>query len=591
MTTAAEKFDLVPPWCTVMKGDIEWCVESHDKTHLHGETSGWWREPEIRGGYIRTEPEARRIARLTRPLDSWEPGADCPLPDGVTVQCLGDRMWFVFVNGVKASSNFDTRRAAIVWAWKEAPAPADAKPRPITEADVKVGAVFQDDDGTGDTFTIAGVDPRLSVSLNGARAFFWHTGKSGFVESRNGCNARIITDGPGATDGQSDDRGTLDWAAFDELCKTVDDVDTRAVDGAEALGTRATRIEECVAANEMAINALDDRIGAVETKVEDMADVLARICPEADSQTDGKGRTLVQINREIDAQIERINFIDRLAKDANTAATDACDTVNALKARVEADATANRNVDLGVEHRLKLLENAVKRLSAAQVAKPATLNTRSDDASTNEVMTEAAAVDDGWREMLVPRCLKGDTSRIWWRTPDNKYGMVSCSNPHLGWGKLDNGPSLLVIPELVTDASLKARAELPPPPNLAEWYKPKAAAFRDTAAVNADTLKDYDAACAAVPSTYRVGDDLAAWVRHLAAAHERAVVEQERYRQTLATCDEHMGTLRKQLADANTAAVAAEGRAATAVTRASKAEEELADLRGKVENLRAAFAG
>lgn len=488
MTTAAEKFDLVPPWCRL--GNT--CIEAMPLQHpgVWAKADGTWGDssvPDI------DSKDVRRIARLTRPLDSWEPAPDCPLPvEGWSVRehppWTG---WYLYDGnemdvGTGDNSQFPTRRDAIVWAWTEAPAPAEAKPRPITEADVKVGQRWKS--------------------------------KRGYVR-------RITKDGYY--------NETIDIHGPQSLTKTVADINregwTLITDD-----TGAKEGPDCEA-----INALDDRIGAVETKVEDMADVLARICPEADSQTDGKGLTLV----EIDEQLTQICASLSLAHE-----------------------------------RLDNLSAKVDRLVAAQVSKPATLNTRSDDASTNEVMTEAAASDEGWREMLVP--WTWPCGRRHWATPDGRYHYTDNSKIS-GWIYMTKQgnirPSQSGDPE-PSEIHLKDRRTCPPPPNLAEWWKPKAALLDGTlAAPLAVVTAERDAAREAVPSTYRVGDDLAAWVRHLASAHDTALKYQRE--------------LERKLADANTAAVAAEGRAATAVKRASKAEEELADLCGKVENLRAAFSG
>ncbi len=100
----------------------------------------------------------------------------------------------------------------------------------------------------------------------------------------------------------------------------------------------------------------------LEARVSKVEGVLARICPEADGQVDGKGRTL----REIDDAIN-----DRIAEFH----------------------------DLG--GRIAAVSERVESLIAASVPVPAKVNVRSDAASTNEAMTEAAASDEGWREMLV----------------------------------------------------------------------------------------------------------------------------------------------------------------------------------------------
>ena len=594
MTTAADTFDLVPPWCVVKKGSRWWGIESSDGEQ-HGDVLTdevlWERGPVVTGdSFCTSEPEARRIARLTSPLDSWEPPADCPLPvEGwkVVQQTFGERRWEILNSAGRLSSNcsYDTRRAAIVWAWKEGPAPTDANPRPITEADVKVGAIYPSTHPSGRVYAryIQAVKDGLVQWCPVDYDQRYNDTLASFVGWANKAGNRI-TDGTGATDGPPDDRGTLGWAAFDELCKTTDH----------------------------SINALDDRIGAVETKVEDMADVLARVCPEADSQTDGKGRTLVEIDAAIAHESARLSNVCDMAKSGIA--------------------------DHG--RRLRTIEDKLERLTAAKVAKTATLATRSDDASTNEVATAAAASDEGWRDQLVAyRLYDNSPPAIAWVTPDGQWMTGSFSAPTTGWWNIGKGNDLQKVWRKV-EGDIPANAIkfrdsiINPPPNLAEWYKPKAAAFRDTAAVNADTLKDYDAACAAVPSTYRVGDDLAAWVRNLVKAHEKALADMAGMRTTISSLEtqvEHVddlelkvrsktsvmeatrtalgiepgvsvtmaaedlvnerNKLRSQLADAQTAAVAAEGRAATAVKRASKAEEELADLRGKVENLRAAFSG
>jgi hypothetical protein len=561
VTTAAEKFDKVPPWCRVNAASV-----SHIGTTMFATSLGVWQDRTL-GIPAHPVADLHRIARLTRPLDSWEPAPDCPLPvAGWRVEEHAKGLVGLYDEHGEYVPGFvypaATRRAAIVYAWAEAEAPVvkqdlttDAH-RPITEADVKAGLrlVYDRLGRTEEVTKVRGQSVNYDYTEKASAKVVRDSSSCGlawFVTFANDNHARIITDGTGAKDGPDRE----------------------------------------------AINALDDRIGAVETKVEDMADVLARICPEADSQTDGKGRTLVEINRELDAQIQRINFIDRLAKDANTAATDACDTVNALKARVEADATANRNVDLGVEHRLKLLENAVKRLSAAQVAKPATLNTRSDDASTNEVMTEAAAVDDGWREQLVSVQFHPG-GMVFLITPNRK---MIYSTPSLKWAEYsDVDHSVNGKIRIKCDDSTQTseyRRTCPPPPNLAEWYKPKAALSDGTlAAPLAVVTAERDAAREAVPSVFR-DDDLAKSVRNLAAAHEQAVKAQEQYRQRIAELERSEGDLavdnvgwmhdverlNKELAAAQESARQAEGRAHTAMKRASKAEEELADLRAKLE--------
>ena len=116
--TAAEKFDLVPPWVTLGNN----CVASvsSDLTHW-ARVDGTWGDcgvPNI------DRADVNRIARLTRPLPSWEPAPDCALPvEGWFVQQTPLGRWGIYANGEPALSVHDTRRAAIVWAWTEAEAP------------------------------------------------------------------------------------------------------------------------------------------------------------------------------------------------------------------------------------------------------------------------------------------------------------------------------------------------------------------------------------------------------------------------------------------------------------------------------------
>lgn len=127
--TAAEKFDKIPPWCVVKKGDDRWGACSHDDTTIAYENGDWMGDP-LQCGNISTESEARRVARLTRPLPSWEPAPDCPLPvEGWGVSVCDGRFGIAARRSfAQPAQLFDTRRAAIVWAWTEAPAPDDRKP-------------------------------------------------------------------------------------------------------------------------------------------------------------------------------------------------------------------------------------------------------------------------------------------------------------------------------------------------------------------------------------------------------------------------------------------------------------------------------
>lgn len=210
----------------------------------------------------------------------------------------------------------------------------------------------------------------------------------------------------------------------------------------------------------------------LEARVSKVEGVLARICPEADEQTDGKGRTLVQIDREI---------------------SDLCEI---------AQVTARRVTNL-------------ERLSAAHVPVPAKVHVRSDAASTNEAATEAAAVN---------QCCVCQLTGPTYQSPDGMHG----------------------------------------------WF------------CKAHALSGYEIR-EAIPSAYRIpGTTLAGCVRNLASAHDTAL-------KVNAELSGHIGTMRGQLAAAQAATVAAEGRAETARRHAADAEAKLAALRADIENVRASL--
>lgn len=158
--------------------------------------------------------------------------------------------------------------------------------------------------------------------------------------------------------------------------------------------------------------------------------------------------------------------------------------------------------------------------------------------------------DDGWREKLQTRGF--GWGGCWLYTPCGRYWWGNCTRK---WEATEDGDARTVCDD--TSKTAEARRICTPPPNLA---KPDAdAAHHGNLAEIAD----------AVPPTYRVGDDVAAWVRNLAAAHEQALAYQRGFADKLAA--------------AQSAAVAAEGRAELAKKRASKAEDDLADLRNRLE--------
>ena len=564
--TAAEKFDQVPPWCVVKKGETWFGVEhvggDFRASKAHGPLE-WYPEPVSSGDW--SEPEARRIARLTSPLDSWEPPADCPLPvEGweVVQQRDGERRWEIHNAGGELASNcsYNTRRDAIVWAWKEAPAPADAKPRPITEADVRVGQVWKhgSEEYTRTVLDVAnGVvcykDEYSGKNIDTLSRFVWWVNEAPVsILITDSIAGRITPEADAQTDGKGRTLVEID-AKIDRECARIHEL----VRGLRADVDHAQHTAD--AANER-IDKISGRVIDAEKNHRDLYDRVAR----NERLSNKTGRPLPSWPASEPAAKDPI--------------AEVCHKLNMV--RLSTIAETDTHITVNKRHWAEL-RKSIARLSAAQVAKPATLATRSDDASTNEVTTEAAAVDDGWREMLVPVTERASVY-VWWQTPDGAYTTDVCDDEdgdEPDWA--DTSECGACIPVVrgakIPSKFIDVRNRLRPPPNLAEWYKPKAAAFRDTAAVNADTLKDYDAACAAVPSTYRVGDDLAAWVRNLAAAHNKALKDMDEYR--------------KQLASAHEAARQAAGLAHTATKRASKAEEELADLRGKVENLRAAFSG
>ena len=149
--------------------------------------------------------------------------------------------------------------------------------------------------------------------------------------------------------------------------------------------------------------------------------------------------------------------------------------------------------------RLRTIEDKPNASPPPRSPRPPRLQPRSDDASTNEVATAAAAVDDGWRTMLV-------AYRLYDNNPPAIGGFYAGQPvddrdrrktlPVGGTLASETTPICGCRGDIPANAYQVPRLDHQPTPNLAEWYKPKAAAFRDTAAVNADTLKDYDAACA-----------------------------------------------------------------------------------------------
>lgn len=415
--TAAEKFDLVPPWTEIKDGAGGRGFWVH---HVHGEfvcidTSGAWTTSKAK--YHATSAEAAAAARLTIPLPSWEPAPDAPLPvEGWVVQCHdGLDGWFVYdAKGNDLTDNgtlvgMPTRTAAYVWAWTE----AEADDRPITEADVKVGQVWGNHDREYTRTVLSVTDDRVVFSDRYAarnddhvRSFLW------WINAEP--KSHLITDATVATDGPT----------------------------------------------------LEARVSKVEG-------VLARICPEADEQTDGKGRTLA----EIDAELE---VLYRWSKVAHTA-------IQATQDKVD-------------DHAARLTK--LERLIAAQVAKPATLDKPHAAASANDFATAVAGADGGeqrW-DCGILECEDGkylvlDYDRRWELTADG------------GWDRYDG-------------AKYGLRAE-------------KMACVRD--------LRD----APYPPPTWTA----------------------------------------KQLAAAQTAAIAAEGRADTAKKRAAVAEEALAEARASVDRL------
>ena len=283
MTTAAEKFDKVPPWCEIKDapGGHGFWVHHIEREFVCINTTGEWATNDARR--YTTQENAIAAARLTSPLDSWEPPADCPLPvEGWSVARFFDAYVIHVADGsyftrhglftgnrlATPAQAFPTRRAAYIWAWKEAPAP---------------------------------------------------------------------TDDVGTTDG-----------------------------------------------------------------------IAGRITPEADSQVDGKGRTLVDIDGKIDRECARINEL-----------------VRGLRADVD-----------HAQHTADTANGRIDDLIAGKVKIAATVNVRSDDASTNELATAEAASDEPKWKCVVVRCddrnwLVTDSSGKWFLTADGgwdvnddtKYGL------------------------------------------------------------------------------------------------------------------------------------------------------------------------
>lgn len=219
--TAAEKFDLVPPWCVVKtindggRGCAPY-VQHVGSVRFGANHRGEWFTDG--GEWFADEARARQIARLTRPLDSWEPKDTDPLPvegwkverffDAYVVKVSPDayftRHGLVTGNRLATPAQaFQDRRAAYIWAWTEAAAPTvkeNLTVRPITEADVKVGQRWRDSDKrcyirriTDDGYH------NESIDVGGTMT------KAEIAEAINREGWTLIADGTGATDGPAED--------------------------------------------------------------------------------------------------------------------------------------------------------------------------------------------------------------------------------------------------------------------------------------------------------------------------------------------------------------------------------------------------
>jgi hypothetical protein len=215
-TTAAEKFDRIPPWTEIRPSGSKFWVHHTGRPYTCVDTAGAWDTSNAKD--YPTEAAATAAARLTRPLDSWEPAEDCPLPvDDSFIARNGTGAFYIsHLSGIWTKAGFrrhgndphndvcfPTRRAAYIWAWTQATAP----------------------------------------------------------------------DAPGAKDAD-----------------------------------KLTMIEDRVRLIDKDASALYDRLDAVES-------ILARITPEADSQVDGKGRTLVEIDALLDRTILNISSMRRVVDD------------------------------------------------------------------------------------------------------------------------------------------------------------------------------------------------------------------------------------------------------------------------------------
>jgi len=190
---------------------------------------------------------------------------------------------------------------------------------------------------------------------------------------------------------------------------------------------------------------------------------LARITPEADEQTDGKGRTLV----EIDAALE--DFFQW--RDTTNA------TLQYLLKRETAishDTQSLMKWSRQDRDRLDELETSLDRLIAARVSKPCEPSKATGE---NELATAVEGAD--WREALVPVRLDDDTM-VWWMTPDCKYYSANYTDPTCGWGNVQNTLDALKTASTVPHVAYQTRDALPEPPNLREWWPVKADDFKPT---------------------------------------------------------------------------------------------------------------
>lgn len=191
--------------------------------------------------------------------------------------------------------------------------------------------------------------------------------------------------------------------------------------------------------------------------------IAGRITPEADEQTDGKGRTLKAIDADLELFLtwrETTNATLQYLLKRETAISH--DTQSLMKwSRQDRD-------------RLDELETSLDRLIAARVSKPCE---PSKATGQNELASAVQAAD--WREALVPVRLDDDTM-VWWMTPDCKYYSANYTDPTCGWGNVQNTLDALKTASTVPHVAYQTRDALPEPPNLREWWPAKADDFKPT---------------------------------------------------------------------------------------------------------------